>query len=592
MRSLGRPLVSCRWRWDAVAVRAAYGRHAEGVGRGSLRHPQHAGCGQTVTSFGVPTSLYCGAGRAAVAVSKTPGQSSVSYDRRARGRCGLLAVAHRLCRRQIQCHRRPLSTKGRQMGELGMTIDGSSMWGRQTFGVVDPATGAVFAHAPVCTVEQLDQAMDAALRAFHEWRREDDVRRAALRECARVLLGALDELATTITAEQGKPRAASVAEVVAAVSWLRYYAELDIGREIVQDDRHGYADVVRRPLGVVAAITPWNFPVALAMWKLAPALRAGNTVVLKPSPYAPMSALMTGELLGRVLPAGVVNVVTGPDPLGDRIVTHPVPRMVSFTGSVVTGRRVAAAAAGGLKRMTLELGGNDPAVVLDDVDPEQVADDIFWAALADNGQRCMAAKRVYVARHRHDDLVEALAARARATRVGPGSQPSVQLGPLGNQLQVGRMAEYVRDALAHGAALAAGGTALDRPGYFYAPTVLAGATDGVRVVDEEQFGPVLPVIAYRDVDDAVNRANASDFGLTASVWSADLERANAVAARLDAGQVSVNAHAAGVRPDLPFGGHKCSGIGVENGVWGLHSFTDLQATVRPAPKRRRQTRTG
>jgi acyl-CoA reductase-like NAD-dependent aldehyde dehydrogenase len=467
------------------------------------------------------------------------------------------------------------------MAEFAMTIDGAPVTGGR-LPVLNPATAEVFAHAPACTPEQLDQAVAAAARAYASWRRDDEERRAVLRRAAAAILASVGELAPLLTAEQGKPRSEAATEVRVAGSWLRYYADLEIPRELVQEDRRGHAEVRRRPLGVVAAITPWNYPIALALWKIAPALRAGNTMVLKPSPYTPLATLALGRLLSEVLPPGVLNVISGPDPLGALLVGHPTPRKISFTGSAATGRLVAAAAAADLKRVTLELGGNDPAIVLDDADPEAIADALFWGAFANNGQMCMAVKRVYVAQRRYPEVVAALAERARMVRVGEGSEKASQLGPVSNRAQFDRVAELVRDALARGAVAAAGGAALERPGYFFAPTILAGLSDGVRVVDEEQFGPVLPVIGYRDVDEAVRRANGTDYGLTASVWSPDLERAAAVAARLEAGQVSVNVHAGAVRPDLPFSGHKASGIGVENGLWGLYGYTDVQALTRPA----------
>jgi acyl-CoA reductase-like NAD-dependent aldehyde dehydrogenase len=467
------------------------------------------------------------------------------------------------------------------MADFAMTIDGAAVPGGG-LPVRNPATAEVFAQAPACTPEQLDQAVAAAARAYESWQHDDDARRAVLRQAAGTILASVSELAPLLTAEQGKPRSEAATEVRAAGAWLRYYAELEIPREVVQDDQRGFAEVLRRPLGVVAAITPWNYPIALALWKIAPALRAGNTMVLKPSPYTPLATLALGRLLSEVLPPGVLNVVSGPDPLGALLTGHPAVRKISFTGSAATGRQVAAAAAADLKRVTLELGGNDPAIVLDDADPEAIADALFWGAFANNGQMCMAVKRVYVARPRYQEVVAALAERARTVRVGDGSEKASRLGPISNRAQFDRVQDLVRDALAHGAVAAAGGAALERPGYFFAPTILAGLSDGVRVVDEEQFGPVLPVIAYRDVDEAVRLANGTDFGLTASVWSPDLERAAAVAARLQAGQVSVNVHAGAVRPDLPFSGHKASGIGVENGLWGLYGYTDVQALTRPA----------
>jgi acyl-CoA reductase-like NAD-dependent aldehyde dehydrogenase len=461
--------------------------------------------------------------------------------------------------------------------------------GDASFGVVNPATGTVFATAPACTPQRLDRAMAGALAAYRSWRCDEERRRGALRLAAQRILTSVGELAAVLTAEQGKPRAEAATEIRAAGAWLRYYADLSVPPEPAPVDR---AEIVRRPLGVVAAITPWNYPVALALWKVAPALRAGNTMVLKPSPYTPMTTLALGELLADVFPPGVLTVVTGPDPLGARVAAHPVPRKLSFTGSVATGRRVAVLAAQGLKRVTLELGGNDPAIVLDDADPERIADDLFWGAFTNNGQMCMAVKRVYVPRSRYADVVEALAHRARTVRVGDGAQKGTRLGPVANRRQLARVSGLVSDALAHGAVAAAGGTPLGRPGFFYAPTVLAEVHDGVRVVDEEQFGPVLPVVPYTSLDEAVDRANGTEYGLTASVWSADPDRAAAVARRLDAGQVSVNVHAGAVRPELPFSGHKSSGIGVENGLWGLYEYTDLNVVLGTGEDERGARATG
>ncbi|MEV4257116.1 aldehyde dehydrogenase family protein, partial [Spirillospora sp. NPDC049652] len=334
-----------------------------------------------------------------------------------------------------------------------------------------------------------------------------------------------------------------------------------------------------RPLGVVAAITPWNFPLLLAAWKLGPALLAGNTVVLKPSPYTPLSSLLLGEALRDVLPPGVLNVVSGGDELGAWMTAHPVPRKISFTGSVTTGKRVAASAAPDLKRVTLELGGNDPAILLDDVDPAAVAAKLFGAAFTNNGQVCSAVKRVYAPEAIYDDVVEALAARAREAKVGDGAAEGVEYGPINNRPQYERVSELVADAIAGGAKAAAGGRPMDRPGYFFEPTILAGAEDGTRIVDEEQFGPALPVIAYRDLDEAVARANGTHFGLSGSVWGGDADRAAEVAGRLECGTSWVNTHLA-LAPHQPFGGFKWSGVGVENGPWGLSGFTELQVIHR------------
>jgi acyl-CoA reductase-like NAD-dependent aldehyde dehydrogenase len=316
------------------------------------------------------------------------------------------------------------------MREFVMSIGGAAAVAQEKHGVVDPAAGEVFAQAPVCSREQLDQAM-AAAQAAAGWGQDDGARVAALQAAADAVAAARDDLAVVLSREQGKPLQAAQFEVAETARWLSAAAALEIPREIVQDDERGYAVVERRPLGVVAAITPWNFPLLLAGWKLGPALRAGNTVVLKPSPFTPLSSLALGEVLNQVLPAGVVNVVSGGDELGAWMTQHPTVRKISFTGSVETGKLIAAAAAPDLKRFTLELGGNDAAIVLPDADVESIGRRLFWAAFINNGQICAGIKRVLVAEALHDDLVECLAELARKVRVGAGTEPRVQLGPVG-----------------------------------------------------------------------------------------------------------------------------------------------------------------
>ena len=365
----------------------------------------------------------------------------------------------------------------------------------------------------------------------------------------------------------------------AAAIWCQYFANLETPPQVIQDDAEALVEVVRRPVGVVAAITPWNFPLTLAFWKIAPALLAGNTLVLKPSPFTPLTTLKVAELLRDVMPAGVLNVVSGGDQLGAWMTGHPVPRKVSFTGSIETGKKVAMSAAPDLKRVTLELGGNDPAIVLDDADPAVVAKAIFAGAFNNNGQVCSAIKRVYVPEALYDQVVEGLVAQAGATKVGDGTEEGTKLGPINNAPQYERVKELVGDALSHGATAATGGHAMDGPGYFFEPTILTGLSDGTRIVDEEQFGPALPVISYRDVDDVVERANATHFGLSGSVWGTDGDRASEVAGRLECGTAWVNTHLA-LAPQQPFGGFKWSGIGVENGPWGLSEFTEVQVVHR------------
>jgi acyl-CoA reductase-like NAD-dependent aldehyde dehydrogenase len=465
------------------------------------------------------------------------------------------------------------------MSDFVMTIGGDTVPAADSFGVINPANGEVFAHAPECTHDQLDAAFDSAAEAQRKWSFDEAARRKTLLAMADSLFASAGDLAAILTAEQGKPLADANVEVFASAIWCRYFANLETPPQVIQDDAAAYVEVVRRPVGVVAAITPWNFPLTLAFWKIAPALLAGNTLVLKPSPFTPLTTLKVTEVLRSVMPPGVLNTVSGGDQLGAWMTAHPVPRKVSFTGSIAAGKLVAESAAPDLKRVTLELGGNDPAIVMDDADPAIVSRAIFAAAFANNGQVCSAVKRVYVPESLYDEVLDGLTAQAQAVKVGEGTEADSKLGPINNAPQFERVKELVDHALAHGARATTGGKAIDRPGYFFEPTILTDVSDGIRIVDEEQFGPALPVIPYRNVDDVVERANGTHFGLSGSVWGADADRAAAVAGRLECGTAWVNTHLA-LAPQQPFGGCKWSGIGVENGSWGLAEFTDVQTIHR------------
>ncbi len=462
------------------------------------------------------------------------------------------------------------------MSQFAMTINGAEVATAATFPVEDPATNEVIAHVPECTDAQMDQAMRAAEEAHNLWRQDRKLRQAALEQLATATEARLAELAATITSEEGKPLSEARSELGDAVNDLRYFASLDLDDEIIRDDQRTAVRVVRRPFGPVAAITPWNFPLGTAVAKIAPALAAGCTMVLKPSPYTPLSCLLFGEVSRQVLPPGVLNVISGGNDLGVKMTEHPVPRMVSFTGSVATGKKIATTVAPDLKRLTLELGGNDPAIVLEDFDVESTADGLFANAFSNCGQVCVAIKRVYVPRSRHDELVAALAARVEAAKLGDGHDAGTDIGPLCNEMQFQRVGELVRDATEHGGEVVTGGRQSDRPGYFFEPTLVIGLSDGTRLVDEEQFGPALPIVSYDDLDDALARANATHFGLGASIWTSDPDRGADIARDVDAGTVWVNTHQSAV-PGQPFGGLKWSGIGVEGGPWGLIGFTELQA---------------
>jgi acyl-CoA reductase-like NAD-dependent aldehyde dehydrogenase len=460
-----------------------------------------------------------------------------------------------------------------------MTIDGKPTETIATFDVVNPVTGEVEAQAPDCTADQLDAAMASAHQASTSWRQDEDARRTAMRELARAIVEHTDELVAALVRESGKPVPIAATEPGICATWLEYYAGMDMPRELLLDDETAHVELAHRPLGVVAAITPWNFPLGLAMWKIAPALRAGNTVVVKPSPFTPLAALELGRIMGEVLPPGVVNTVTGGDALGAAMTRHPVPRKVSFTGSIEAGRKVAVASAADLKRVTLELGGNDPAILLEDVDVADAAPKLLGTAFFNTGQACALPKRIFAPAGRYAEVVEAFAAVANSLNVGDPYDETTNLGPLSTRPQFERVSGLVAEAVSSGARVAAGGGPVDRPGFFFQPTVLADVAEGLRIVDEEQFGPALPILSYDDLGDAVRRANDTEYGLCGSVWSADEDRATEIAEQLEVGTTFVNTHA--ILPvSVQFGGAKFSGLGVENGLPGLLSFTEAQVVHR------------
>ncbi|KOT30643.1 aldehyde dehydrogenase [Streptomyces caelestis] len=443
--------------------------------------------------------------------------------------------------------------------------------GRRTarFGVVDPATGETVDEVPDQHPDELDAVVGRAHRAWRGWRADPAARATALRVAADAVETAGGSLARLLTREQGKPLAESYAEIDRTAARLRYFADLAPRTRRITDGRPVHSEIRWRSLGPVAAIVPWNFPLQLAAAKFAPALAAGNTMVLKPSPFTPLATRLLGSVLATALPEDVLTVVTGREPLGARLASHPGIRHVTFTGSVPTGRAVAGAAAASLARVTLELGGNDAAVLLDDVEVDRIADRLFWAAFRNCGQVCMAVKRVYAPARLHAEVVEALARRAKTVAVGPGLDPETRLGPVSNAPQLARVEQVTKRALADGARAAAGGHRLDGPGCFFAPTILTDVPPDSPVVTEEQFGPVLPVLPYRSLDEAVDAANGTGFGLGGSVWGADPDRAEAVAGRLECGTAWINHHAE-LSLAQPFAGVKNSGVGIAGGPWGFY----------------------
>jgi acyl-CoA reductase-like NAD-dependent aldehyde dehydrogenase len=364
-------------------------------------------------------------------------------------------------------------------------------------------------------------------------------------------------------------------EVGGSIAWTRATAELALPVEVVQDDASARIEVHRKPLGVVGSIPPWNWPLMIAIWHVMPALRTGNTVVIKPSSLTPLTTLRFVEIANEILPPGVLNIVTAEGGIGSAMARHPGISKMVFTGSTPTGKQIMQNACGNLKRLTLELGGNDAGIVLPDVDVAEVAPHIFAAAFNNNGQTCAALKRLYVHEEIYDIMCAALTDIARSVVTGNGLNAGVDLGPLQNREQLNLVVELAEDARKAGGRFLCGGTLPNGPGYFYPATLVADVSDGVRLVDEEQFGPILPIIKYSDVNDAIKRANNSPFGLGGSVWSRDIEKAKGLAMRLECGTAWVNTHST-IQPNAPFGGVKESGFGVEFARDGLAEYTSIQ----------------
>jgi len=467
--------------------------------------------------------------------------------------------------------------------DFSMTIDGRAVHAGERLDVINPATEDVIARVPDCSREQFDEAVAAARTAFPGWRDKSYAeRQASLGSIAATLMEHADELKVLLTAEQGKPLADALFEVQAAAWWIGEVAKNELP-VTVTDAMPGQRSTTRHlPLGVVGAIVPWNFPLLLAIWKIGPALLAGNTLVLKPSPNTPLTTLRLAELLRPVLPAGVLNVVTGGDRLGPWMTAHPGIDKISFTGSTATGRRVMESAAANLKRLTLELGGNDAAIVLDDIDVDAMAEPLFWAAFKNSGQVCVAAKRIYVDDKVYEPLAAALQQVAKRVVMGNGADDGVALGPVQNRAQYERVRSLLADSRAAGHRFLTGGQDADGAGFFVPATIVDNPPEESRVVQEEAFGPIVPLLRFTDLDDAIARANASEFGLAGSVWSSNPDRAAAVAARMETGTVWINS-AQNLTPYAAFAGQKQSGVGVEGGLDGLLEFTTPQTihTARP-----------
>jgi acyl-CoA reductase-like NAD-dependent aldehyde dehydrogenase len=467
-----------------------------------------------------------------------------------------------------------LADKSNVRHDFSLLIDGQLAGAGESLEVINPATGQVFARCPAAGRAELDRAVAAARRAFEEWRaRTFEDRTQFIESMAAVLRANQDMLAELLTREQGKPIGQARDEIGRAASQSVGLTQIRIASELISDDAERRIEVRYVPLGVAGIITPWNAPINLAAGPLASALYTGNTVVLKPSPYTPLSTLKLGELLREVFPRGVVNVLAGGDALGQLMTEHAGIDKISFTGSVATGKKVMASAAGTLKRVTLELGGNDAAIVLEDADPKAVAPRLFFAGFVNSGQVCMAVKRIYAHEKIYDALCAALAEEARKWVVGDGLDPATKLGPIQNRMQYDKVVGIIEDTRRSGAHFLSGGEAPKTPGYFVNPTLVTGVDEHSRIVREEQFGPIVPVLKFTDVEDALRRANDTRYGLSGSVWSRDPERAAAIAARLEVGTAWVNQHRA-TAANVPFGGAKESGIGRVYSELGLKAYLE------------------
>jgi acyl-CoA reductase-like NAD-dependent aldehyde dehydrogenase len=454
-----------------------------------------------------------------------------------------------------------------------MLVDGDLISGPHVAEVINPATAQPFTTCPRADLALLQRAVDAADAAFPRWSKlRFEERRDSLLQLADAMEARFNEFSTLLTREQGKPLAQAQFEIGGSIMALRYFAAIELADRSLRDSASERIFEHRTPLGVVAAITPWNFPMILLMLKVAPALACGNVVICKPAPTTPLTTLLLGELAAEILPPGVMSTLVDQNDLGAALTSHPRIAKVSFTGSTATGKKVMASAAGSLKRITLELGGNDPAIVLDDADIAKVAPEIFNAAMINAGQVCLAAKRIYVPRSMHGALFDALGQLARNAVVGDGMDARTQIGPIQNRMQFERVLSLLEQS--RGARLVSGeipqGT-----GYFVAPTVVAGLSEEAPLVAQEQFGPLMPVLAYDSLDEVVARANASPYGLGATVWTANPARGIEVARRIESGTVWVNKHL-DLPFDVPFGGCKQSGIGREQGMAGVEEFTQAR----------------
>ncbi len=453
-------------------------------------------------------------------------------------------------------------------------IDGEMITTSEMLDVLNPANEQVIGQVPACGKDELDRAVAAARAAFKTWKKTPiEERREAIMAISGAIKENADELFRLLTSEQGKPHEQARGEIYGAAAISKAQSTLELEDEINEDSDQRLSRTRRVPVGVVGGIVPWNFPVMMAIQKIVPAMLSGCTIVLKTSPFTPLTTLRIAELIADKVPAGVVNIITGNDDLGPMITSHPDIDKITFTGSTATGKKIMEGASADLKRITLELGGNDASIVMPDADPKKVAEQLFWSSFQNAGQVCIAAKRIYIHEDIYDELSAAIAEYASQVKVGDGSEQGTGVGPIQNKKQFDRVVELIEDAKENGYKFLVGGeTDPSGSGYYVPITILDNPPEDARIVAEEQFGPVMPLMKFSSEEEVIERANNSEYGLAGAVWTSNPEKGVEIAEQLETGTVWVNEFMH-LSPFAPFGGHKQSGFGAEYGMEGLKEFT-------------------